>query len=955
MGKIFRILILLLFCAPVSLWATHIRAGEITLRRVDCTSLTFIVTINMYTDTGSPIKFGDGDLKFGDGSPTIKTPERPNTFPPGLNLPNEVGFVTYSVTHTFPGPGRYIISYVEANRNEGVLNIANSVNTTFYIETEIIIDPFLGCSNTPVLLVPPIDKACTGVAFFHNPGAYDPDGDSLSYELVVPKKNKGSNVIGYLPPNHKSFYDKIGLNYGTANEAGNNEPSFQINSVTGTITWDAPGAPGEYNIAFKILEWRKINGTWVQQGYVTRDMQIIVEDCNNKRPELEVPPDLCVVAGDIITFDVFGTDPDFDSVKIEAFSQVFSINPNPATFIPTPIKFQHTAPGIKAKQTFTWQTACNHVKDQPYQITFKITDKGRPSLVQFKTVNIRVVGPPPVWNTATVNLAARSALLSWNDYTCKANATSMQVWRRVDASTYTPNCVTGMPEFLGFSLIGTVPINTTTFTDTNGGSGLAPGAKYCYRLVAVFPQPGGGESLVSQEVCLPPILADLPVITNVSVEVTDRTQGQVLVRWTRPFEADPGQFPPPYSYEVIRAEGFSGDINLTPAFPGRISDTTFVETQLNTKDLIYNYRVRAFDSNNVLVGTSATASTVRLEAASKFLQIDLSWNAAVPWSNQSQSFPRHLIYRGPEAATEVQLVLIDSVNVTQNSFNYSDAGQWNQQPLVETQEYCYRVRTRGTYGNPKIKSPQQNFSQIICAQPSDDVPPCKPLFTITPQDCRDFIESSSCGDNLYSNTLSWQRPLDLACRDDIRSYKIFKANRTNEQFTQIAMVTDTFYVDNNLASFAGCYKIVAVDRAGNESEASDVFCFDNCPYYELPNVFTPNGDQCNDLFSAYSDRIGEIIGEGGVGPCGQQLSNLRKRCARFVRKVDLRIVNRWGKVVYTYTSGSERSIYIDWDGRDNDGKELASGIYFYTAEVTSDRVDPATQQQTLKGWVHLAR
>lgn len=955
-SKVIRILGLGLILAslPVSVWATHIRAGEITLRRKDCTSLTYIVTINMYTDTGSPIRFGAGELRYGDGSPVFITPERPNTFPPGLNLPQEVGFVTFSIEHTFPGPGKYIISYIEANRNEGVLNIANSVNTTFYIETEIIIDPFLGCSNTPVLLVPPIDKACTGVAFFHNPGAFDPDGDSLSYEFVVPKMNKNMDVIAYLDPNNKSFYDRIGLNYGTANEAGTGQPIFEIDSVTGTITWDAPGAPGEYNIAFKIIEWRKIAGTWIQQGYVIRDMQIIVEDCNNQRPELEVPPDLCVVAGETIEFDVFGTDPDFDSVKIEAFSQIFSINPSPASFTPTPIKFQRTASGIKAKQTLTWITNCNHIKDQPYQVTFKITDKGRPALVQFKTVNIRVVGPEPEWNPPALNLATRSAQLSWQNYECAANAVTMQIWRRVDSTTFVPDCVTGMPEFLGFTLIGTVPIGTTIFNDNNGGQGLDAGAKFCYRLVAVFPQPGGGESLVSQEVCLPPILAGLPVITNVSVDVTSRTDGEIFIKWTRPFEADPVQFPPPYTFEVHRAEGFSGVINLVPAFPGRKTelDTTFTDTQLNTRDLIYNYRVTAYDNNNVKVGESATASTVRLETASKFQRIDLTWNADVPWTINSQSFPLHDVFRGPESATEAQMVFLEAVNVTQAGFNYID------EPLQEDQEYCYRVRTLGTYGNPKIDAPLENYSQIICSIPNDEVAPCKPLFTMTERDCEEFIESAACGLNSYSNTLSWQRPTDLACRDDIRNYRILMANRLSAEFTEIAIVSDTFFVHSNLPSFAACYKIIAVDRAGNESEASDVFCFENCPYYELPNVFTPNGDQCNELFSAFSDRISTEIGEGGVGPCGQDtdyLIDIRKRCARFVLKVDLKIFNRWGKEVYRYTSGGERSIYIDWNGRDNDGRELSTGFYYYSADVTFDMVDPARQNRTIKGWVHLVR
>ena len=58
------------------------------------------------------------------------------------------------------------------------------------------------------------------------------------------------------------------------------------------------------------------------------------------------------------------------------------------------------------------------------------------------------------------------------------------------------------------------------------------------------------------------------------------------------------------------------------------------------------------------------------------------------------------------------------------------------------------------------------------------------------------------------------------------------------------------------------------------------------------------------------------------------------KCARFVDKVFLRIYNRWGKEVYSYESGGERTIYVDWDGRDADGRELSTGIYYYVADVT---------------------
>ena len=87
------------------------------------------------------------------------------------------------------------------------------------------------------------------------------------------------------------------------------------------------------------------------------------------------------------------------------------------------------------------------------------------------------------------------------------------------------------------------------------------------------------------------------------------------------------------------------------------------------------------------------------------------------------------------------------------------------------------------------------------------------------------------------------------------------------------------------------------------------------------------------------------------------------KCARFVEKVEITIYNRWGVAVFTYTGFAEADlsneedggIFIDWDGRNDDGAELASGVYYYQAEVTFDVVDPSQAKQTLKGWVQLLR
>jgi hypothetical protein len=65
------------------------------------------------------------------------------------------------------------------------------------------------------------------------------------------------------------------------------------------------------------------------------------------------------------------------------------------------------------------------------------------------------------------------------------------------------------------------------------------------------------------------------------------------------------------------------------------------------------------------------------------------------------------------------------------------------------------------------------------------------------------------------------------------------------------------------------------------------------------------------------------------------------------------IYNRWGKEVYTFTSGDGNPVSIDWNGSDNGGSMLEPAIYYYVVDVTFDRVDPSTQRQKIKGWVQL--
>jgi hypothetical protein len=174
-------------------YATHIRAVEIQVKQIDCSSSTVEVTIKAFTNyfQTNVLLGGEGSLlSFGDGA-TFQVPETDyEVFDPDLHI----GLSTFKITHTYNSPGYYTVSYAEENRNLGIINMGSGV-IAFYTETAFLLQEG-ACNHSPVLLAPAVDRACTGVAFYHNPGAVDADGDSLSYELVTPRKATGANVDG---------------------------------------------------------------------------------------------------------------------------------------------------------------------------------------------------------------------------------------------------------------------------------------------------------------------------------------------------------------------------------------------------------------------------------------------------------------------------------------------------------------------------------------------------------------------------------------------------------------------------------------------------------------------------------------------------------------------------------------------------------------------------------------
>lgn len=234
---------------------------------------TYKVTLTTFTQIGSA---GSNDpcedsICFGDGTRAVLLRSNGNcggSCSPacgGIQLSPTIKMNEYITNHTYPGPGNYLFCFDGTNRTPGIINIPNSVNQTMSLESLLIIPAFGSSKNTsPIFGNIPIANGCmNNGCFTYNPGAYDIEGDSLSYELAPCKSTAG------ITP---------GFSYPAAGAGG----TFSINPETGTLTWCNPQMAGDYNVVIKITEWRNDgDGIPFIVGYVNRDTRLTIENCTS--------------------------------------------------------------------------------------------------------------------------------------------------------------------------------------------------------------------------------------------------------------------------------------------------------------------------------------------------------------------------------------------------------------------------------------------------------------------------------------------------------------------------------------------------------------------------------------------------------------------------------------------------------------------------------------------------
>jgi gliding motility-associated-like protein len=850
------ILFLLSFCF-LKLNATHNRAGEITYAQIG--PLTFVVTVTTFTYTLSYADRPTLNVEWGDNTTSV-APRDEETY-----LPNYYRKNVYHSTHTYPGPGIYVIVVQDPNRNYGIQNIPNSVNVVFSIHTILTINPALGLDRTPVLLNPPYDKAALHKLFIHNPAAYDPDGDSLSYALTVCTREDGRPIENYtFPPATNKFW---------------------VDSISGDLIWDTPADTGKYNVAMEIREWRNKK----KIGVVVRDMQIEVYSTKNDPPVNGPLKNYCIQVGDSVDFLVTATDINNDHISLKVQSGIFLF---PGICSATFTKVD----SIKgyASSHFKWKPCFESVRSQPYDVIVKSEDDN-PDLKLFDIdyFRIKVLGPPPVLKTVIPE--GKFMRLSWNTYTTKL-ISGFSIYRREAASTFKPDsCTAGIPASSGFIKVGYASDpNAVSWVDTDNGQGLQFGKEYTYRIVAVYPN--GTESKASNEV-YSTLVSGVPVIRNVSVRNTDPVNGSIFLCWKK-LRLDTIPSAGPFSIYISRATGTDGTVYqpLKKLPVTDLNDTTSINTLLNTSTSAYIYKIELYNvtpGDTFRVGDPSFASSVFIELTPGDRKSKFSVKRNVPWINNEYD-----IFRLNESTMKYDSVGMSSL------LSFADTG------LVNGQTYSYFIRSTGSYQQANLPKNLINFSQIASVTPIDNEPPCAP----------DLKVSTQC-DSLY-NKLTWI-VTDPVCYKDIAGYKIYYKLTSTEDLALLTTITDKTVMEYRHEPgevIAGCYAVSAYDLAGNEGTKSTMICVDSCDFYEIPNVFTPNGDGINDILVAKTSGL--------------------------VEKVDFRLFNRNGMELFRTSEPR-----LNWDGTYK-GKIVSPGVYFYQCDVTERRIT-GSEMFHLSGFVHV--
>lgn len=342
--------LIVLFFINSSLFASHLKGGNIQVSQVNDQNLTYEITVTIYSDLTLGIRAymeqKEIPVCFGDGSSGIAS--RVNGNGNGEEISNSIGKSIYKIQHKYASNlTAYRVYVALLSRNQTIRNIKNADYVPFYIET--LFNP-KAINSTPILNNDiGVLYAKVKQVFVYNPKATDIEGDSLSYRLTMARTST-SNDCSTLGIPIESFKQP-----NEVNEVG----TFKINELTGDLTWNAPTQIGIYTCSFMVEEWRK----GIKISLTVRDMEIVVKD--EAGETATIPPFEAVIKAPIV--NEVSNQALVLSTENEVISDMeFTIFPNPSS-------------GVFKAEIIT---------KLPSKVVFQLFDNSGKLLQEFKHTNV---------------------------------------------------------------------------------------------------------------------------------------------------------------------------------------------------------------------------------------------------------------------------------------------------------------------------------------------------------------------------------------------------------------------------------------------------------------------------------------------------------------------------------------------------------------------------------------
>lgn len=401
-----RTCVFFLFCllAYIPAQASHIYGADLFYTHVS--GNTYTITLNAYGDCGSGSVFNslssasaevlryNGNTLVARDTLLIQSPtggvEVTPVCPSQINntrckvttssIPGVMKFV-YAKTITLSGTSanwrfRFTGEMVptQAGRTNSMTNILVNVTNPSVMNLEATLNNTSAANSSPTYTTIPTPFFCINKAASYNPGAIDPNTDSLDYQLVSGLTATG--VVTYL------------TGYSATSPLAAATGSFGASNSTGQVNF-TPNLVQQSLVVHKVSEYR--NGVLV--GTSMREMTFVVlNNCSNNPPggkitnnnagKIDVSGNIiqvCKSAG-TVTFNINATDADLHNITVSA-----SGLPAGATYTVT------NNGGTTPIGAFSWNVS--NVAPGSYNFFITFTDDGCP-LSSKQTVAYTVIVLP---------------------------------------------------------------------------------------------------------------------------------------------------------------------------------------------------------------------------------------------------------------------------------------------------------------------------------------------------------------------------------------------------------------------------------------------------------------------------------------------------------------------------------------------------------------------------------